>query len=240
MLESRRVRLFIIDSHRLVRDGLRARLSVAPLFEIVGEADNLSEALVGLDASAVDVLLMDIGVAELGDIELEGFVEHVAPTAVLVLSWHAEPTAVARAMRAGARGFMLKDAPTVQLLDAVQTVSVGGTCLGSGIAGGFFRGARPDSELSRREREVLHMVGQGLASKTIAQTLNLSLRTVESHRQNIKRKLQLKTHAALIRFAVGHAQHTEDDADLDTAAGHSIRPPDDPTHWAGRPRSRPR
>ena len=240
MPEPRRIRLFIVDTHRLVRDGIRARLSVVPSFEIVGEADNVSEALVALQANAVDVLLMDIGFAELGTIELEGFIDHVAPTAVLVLSWHAEPAVVARAMRAGARGFMLKDAPAVQLLDAVQTVSVGGKCLGSGIAGGLFQGARPDSELSRREREVLHMVGQGLTSKTIAQTLSLSLRTVESHRQNIKRKLKLKTHADLIKFAVGHAQHPEDDADQGAAAGHSIRPPGDPTHLVGRPRSRSR
>jgi DNA-binding NarL/FixJ family response regulator len=208
-MEARRVRIFLLDAHSLVRDGLKLHLRTVPQFELVGEAGSARGAIAQLELLRADVLLMDIGPNALDGVELEAFIALLNPMAVLVLGWQAQPSVVTRAMRAGARGYMLKDAPAERILDAVHTVAAGGICLGSGIAGGLFRTPPSDSDLSRREREVLGLVGQGKPSKVIAQQLCVSLRTVESHRQNIKRKLQLDGHASLIKYAVEHGAYPE-------------------------------
>lgn len=109
-------------------------------------------------------------------------------------------------MAAGAKGFVLKDAPADKLRDAINTALAGGTSVDRGISAGLSRDDGLASGLSRREREVLRLVGQGLPSKLIAQQLSLSLRTVESHRQNVKKKLQLKSNAELIKYAVEQRQ----------------------------------
>jgi len=208
-LQSRLVRIFLIDEHPLVRDGLKLRLRAVPNFEVVGEAGSVVEAMALLEGPFADVLLMDIGDKEMGNMELDAFIARCRHMAILVLSWQAPPSIVASVMRAGANGYLLKNTPAESLVDAVQTVATGGTCLGSGIAGRLFRSQPAGSELSRREREVLRFVGQGKPSKVIAQALGISLRTIESHRQSIKRKLQIDGHAALIKYAVERAAYPD-------------------------------
>lgn len=200
-------RVFVVDRRSLVREALRARLCMSPAFQVIGDAGSLEQMLLA-PHDGMEVLITDIGPEELGTLALQDVVRQIQPAAMLVLSWDSAPALAAQAMKAGAKGFMLKDAPTAQLLEAVMVVAAGGMCIGAGISGASFQATPSLHPLSRREREILALVGQGVPSKLIAQQLQLSLRTIESHRQNIKKKLNLKTHAAMIRFAVEHGSET--------------------------------
>jgi DNA-binding NarL/FixJ family response regulator len=196
-------RIFLVDRRSLVREALRARLCAVPGFQVIGETSTLAQMLASPRAG-LQVLITDIRPEELGPLDLHDVVRQAQPAATLVLSWESTPALVAHAMKAGAKGFMLKDASATQLVEAVSVVAAGGMCIGAGISGASFSTAPALHHLTRREREILALVGQGVPNKLIARQLALSLRTVESHRQNIKKKLDLETHAAMIRFAIEH------------------------------------
>lgn len=201
-----RFRIFMIDDHPRVRDGLRLHLAALPEFDVVGEAGSAAQALPSLDTLQVDVLLTDIGTQEMQGIELTDFIRRQAMrSAVLVLTRHAHPRAVAQALRAGARGCMPEDAPAAQIVDAIRMVAHGGTCLGTRFAEVLFRESSPAGALTSREQAVLALIAQGKASKLIAQELCIGLRTVEAHRQAIRRKLQIAGQAQLVKYAVQHA-----------------------------------
>jgi DNA-binding NarL/FixJ family response regulator len=121
---------------------------------------------------------------------------------VLMLSMYDNPEYVNRAMQSGARGYVLKDAPSTEIISAIEAISAGQTFLSPAIAGRLLRSQTPRPVLSQREAEILRCLSKGQSSKQIADTLGLSARTVETHRQNIKRKLNLAGHAELIRYAV--------------------------------------
>ena len=127
---------------------------------------------------------------------------------VLMLSMYDNPEYVQRALQAGARGYVLKDAPAADIVSAIQTVAEGGTYLSPAVAGRLFRGQAPRPVLTPREAEILSALGRGHSSKQIARDLDLSVRTVETHRQSIKRKLGIEGQAELIKYAV---EHTRDD-----------------------------
>ena len=197
----------LVDDHSLVRDGLKARLASEADIEVVGEAGNAPEAIAALAASAPTLVLMDIGMKDINGIELTAMLLQRQPTlAVLMLSMYDSVEYAQRALQAGARGYVLKDAPASEILAALRTVATGGTYLSPAIAQLLFRAPAPRNLLSTRERDILACLAQGQSSKQIAKALNLSVRTVESHRQNIRRKLELETQADLIRYAVEHAR----------------------------------
>lgn len=194
-------RVFVIDTSPLIRDGLKARIGSMLGMNVSGEANDLKEAI-GLPISATDVFLVDIDSDWGVEDELAAFVDHAAPALVLVLGWDAPAADIQRALAAGTRGYMLKDSPAQELSIAISTVRGGGTYFGQGIVFRKLRGDEVTAQLTAREREVLVFVGQGLPSKTIADRLNLSVRTVESHRTNVKRKLRLRSNGELIKYAV--------------------------------------
>jgi len=201
------IRILLVDDHPLVRDGLRARLSLAEGLETVGEAGNAAEALVRLAETRPDLVLMDVGMKDVNGIDLTRQLLAATPQLlVLVLSMYDNPEYVNRAMQAGARGYVLKDAPASDIVDAIAAVTAGGTFLSSAVSGRLFRSQTPRPVMSLRESEILACLAKGRSSKQIAQELNLSVRTVESHRQNIKRKLNLDGQAELIRYAVEHCR----------------------------------
>lgn len=199
------IRLLLVDDHSLVRDGLKARFSSEPDILIVGEAGNAQQALAALQTQAPTLVLMDIGMKDVNGIELTALMLQRAPQLlVLMLSMYESVEYAQRAMQAGARGYVLKDEPASAILSALRTVAAGSTYLSAVIAQAMFRTPAQRNQLSTRELDILACLAQGQSSKQIARVLDLSVRTVESHRQNIRRKLDLDTQADLIRYAVEH------------------------------------
>lgn len=201
------VRLLIVDDHPMVREGLRARLAAAPHIEVVGEAGGAAEAIERVIACRPTLVLMDVGLKGHTGIELTAtLLERDPALKVLMFSMYDNPEYVQRALQAGAQGYVLKDAPAAEVLTAIDTVVGGGTYLSSAVSKRLFRGQAPRPMLSPRESEILSALGRGESSKQIAKALDLSVRTVEAHRQNIKRKLEIDGQAELIKYAVEHAR----------------------------------
>jgi len=162
-----------------------------------------------LTRSSPDVVLMDVGLKDVNGIVLGAEMLAAQPAIkLLMFSMYDNPEYVQRALQAGARGYVLKDAPATEIVSAIDAVAAGGTFLSAAVSGRLFRGQAPKPVLTPRESEILAKLGQGASSKQIARDLDLSVRTVEAHRQSIKRKLELDGQAELIRYAVEHARET--------------------------------
>ena len=201
------VRLLLVDDHPLVREGVRSRLQGEPRYLVVGEAGNAEEAMMMLIATQPEVVLLDVGLKGHNGIQLaQTMLERAPELRVLMYSMYDNPEYVQRALQAGARGYVLKDAPAGEIVAAIDAVAAGGTFLSPGVSKRMFRNQQPRPILSPRESEILSALGRGESSKQIARALDLSVRTVETHRQNIKRKLELEGQAELIRYAVEHAR----------------------------------
>jgi DNA-binding NarL/FixJ family response regulator len=215
------VHIMLVDDHPLVRDGLRARLEAVPHLRVVAEADSGAEALALvetlLDGDAIDLVLMDITMREGSGIDATARLSASHPgIAVLMLSMHDKLEYVTQAMQAGARGYVLKDAPGKDIVLAIDTVMAGGIYYSAALARQLARPAAQlsgqlgdlapgqDGQLTMREQEVLQHIANGESNKQIARELDLSVRTVETHRLNIKRKLGIEGQAELIKFAVQH------------------------------------
>jgi DNA-binding NarL/FixJ family response regulator len=205
------IRLFLVDDHPLVRDGLRARLGAMPNLEIVGEAGSGAEALALLDTLRPDLMLVDVGMKDMNGIDLAALVlqrdyqQQPAPH-IVMLSMYDNPEYVQKALQVGARGYVLKDAPAAEIVAAIEAVSAGGTFLSPAVSKKLFRNQAPRPLLTPRESEILTALGRGESSKQIARDLGLSVRTVEAHRQSIKRRLGIEGQAELIKYAVEHAR----------------------------------
>lgn len=200
------VKLLLVDDHPLVRDGVRVRLEAVPHFEVVGEAGDADAALQAARTLAPDLALMDIGMRGMNGIALtEKFAEEFPEIAVLVLSMHDNLEYVRQVIRAGARGYVLKDAPASELVEAIDAVLAGRPFYSAQLAMRMAEQAvmpTPVEALTPRERDILDGIAKGYANKRIADELGLSVRTVESHRLNLKRKLGIEGQAELVKFAV--------------------------------------
>ena len=197
------VHILLVDDHPLVRDGLRARLETISHFAIVAEAANAEEALHHAATHKIDLALMDINLGGMNGIDLTARFHALYPEiAVLMLSMHDKAEYVMQAIQAGARGYVLKDAPALDIITAIDTVMSGGIYYSAGLAKQLARPFTPAQLLTRREKEVLQRIATGKSNKHIARELDLSVRTVETHRLNIKRKLGIEGQADLIRFAL--------------------------------------
>lgn len=200
------IHILLVDDHPLVRDGLRARLEAVPHFRVVAEAGNAEEALQRAGLGTVDLVLMDINMRGVSGIEATARFRQQRPDiAVLILSMHDKLEYVTQAMQAGARGYVLKDAPGKDIVNAIDTVMNGGIYYSAALARQLARPLIHDEQLTVRELECLQHLAKGQSSKQIAQSLGLSVRTVETHRLNIKRKLGIEGQAELIKYAVQHA-----------------------------------
>jgi DNA-binding NarL/FixJ family response regulator len=201
------VHIMLVDDHPLVRDGLRARLEAVPHFRVVAEADSGAEALALAGGTRIDLVLMDITMRDGSGIEATARLYANYPDiAVLILSMHDKLEYVTQAMQAGARGYVLKDAPGKDIVLAIDTVVAGGIYYSAAVARQLARPAAQDNQLTSREQEVLRHIANGESNKQIAKALDLSVRTVETHRLNIKRKLGIEGQAELIKFAVQHGR----------------------------------
>ena len=197
------VHILLVDDHPLVRDGLRARLESIPHFSVVAEAANAGEALSHAASHVIDLALMDINLTGMNGIELTARLHELYPEiAVLMLSMHDKAEYVVQAIQAGARGYVLKDAPAIDIIRAIDTVMEGGIYYSAGLTKQLARPLSTSQLLTPREREVLQRIATGKSNKHIARELDLSVRTIETHRLNIKRKLGIEGQADLIRFAL--------------------------------------
>ncbi len=196
-------RLILVDDHPLVRDGLRARLETVARFEVVAEAGSAAEAQAVIRAGNPDCVLMDISMRDVHGIELTRRLLQDQPgLKIIMLTMHDEPQYVVESFRAGARGYVLKDSPSAEIIAAVDVVIAGQRYFSARVADALVNASLPEPVLTQRERDVLDLIANGLGNKEIAARLDLSVRTVESHRINIKRKFDLSGSAGLIKFAV--------------------------------------
>jgi len=197
------IRLVIVDDHALVRDGLRARLSVVEGLQVTGEAASGSEALALADADAPDLMLVDVGMKGMNGIELATELRRRHPQIkVLMLSMYDNREYVLSALRAGARGYVLKESPTQDILTAITVVSAGGSYFSPQVADMVSQAHVGSPQLTAREHEILLLLAHGRSNKVVARQLDISVRTVETHRLSLRRKLGVDSASELLKIAV--------------------------------------
>jgi two-component system nitrate/nitrite response regulator NarL len=197
------IRLMLVDDHQLVRDGLRARLGDVPEISIVGEAGNAQDALKLAESLRPNLILVDVRLPDLSGIELTArLVDLVPDTRVMILSMYDNREYVLNAVRAGACGYVLKDAPSGEIIAAIKAVAAGGSYFSSAVASALLGTGDTSALLTEREREVLILLAQGENNKNIAKKLDVSVRTIEAHRLNLRRKLNIDTPAGITRYAI--------------------------------------
>jgi two-component system response regulator NreC len=201
-------KILLADDHTIVRQGLKLIISSHAELQVIGEAANGREVLELAEKLKPDVILMDVAMPELNGIEATRRLHEVSPrTKVLVLSMHKEGVYVREILKAGARGYILKDAIDTELISAIQSVARGDGYISPAVSGTLLSDYRqnitnPLDLLSSREREVLQLIAEGKTNKEVATRLNLSVYTVDSHRGKIMEKLNLHSTGELVRFAV--------------------------------------
>ena len=207
-MTKRKIRVLLADDHALVRQGFRLILSAQPDIEIVGEAGNGRQTVELAERLRPDVVVMDVAMPEMNGIEATRRLAALSPrTRVLALSMYKDSVYVREILRAGARGYLLKDAIDRDLLAAVRAVAAGEGYLSPAVSEAVLSDYRrhvsdPLDLLTGREREVLQMIAEGKTNKEIAAALNLSVYTVDAHRGRIMEKLNLHSVGELVRFAV--------------------------------------
>ncbi|WP_024779650.1 response regulator [Pseudomonas corrugata] len=199
------IRVALVDDHSLVRDGIRALLSVMPQLDVVGEAENGAQAIEMVGRCQPDLLLMDIGLKDMNGLELTRLLGKQYPNLkILVLSMYDNHEYVSESVRSGASGYVLKNAPSREIIAAIEAIISGGTFYSAEIAQRLATAASTDDELTPRERQVLLKMVQGLNNKEMARELDISVRTVETHRLSIRRKLNIDKPAALAKYAIDY------------------------------------
>jgi DNA-binding NarL/FixJ family response regulator len=209
-----KIRVLITDDHMLFRQGVRNLLAAEADIEVVGEAPNASDALALARQVRPDVVLMDIGMAGISSFEATRQIRKERPeTRVLFLSMYDDEDYLAECVEIGASGYVLKDSPADQLVTAIREVHRGGSYLSPRLLtrlvddlrqqgrGGVARQPR-FSTLTKREREILKMLAEGRSVKEIASTFDLSVKTIEAHKFNLMRKLDIHNKAQLVQYAI--------------------------------------
>jgi len=216
------IRIVVADDHTIVREGLKQLLSGAGDLAVVGEAQNGHEVLERVRALDFDVLLLDMSMPGRSGIELIKQARAEKPKLrVLVLSMHEEEQYAVRAIKAGASGYLTKESATAQLVSAIRKVASGGAFITDSVAQQLALGAMPQTEgpphgaLSDREFQVFRKLVSGKGVTEIAAELNLSVKTVSTHKARIMQKMNMSNPAELIRYAIHH--RLVDDPDADSA-----------------------
>ena len=202
------IRILLADDHTIVRQGLKLILSSQSDFEVIGEAANGREVVELAEKLRPDIVLLDVAMPELNGIEAtRRMMEQNGRIRILVLSMHKESVYVREILKAGARGYLLKDVIDTELLNAVRSVARGDGYVSPAVSGALLSDYRqnvtdPADLLTNREREVLQLIAEGKTNKEVATKLNLSVYTVDSHRGKIMEKLNLHSTGELVRFAI--------------------------------------
>ena len=204
----KKIRILLVDDHTVVRRGIRMILSAQPDMEVVAEGKNGFEAIEAAGKTQPDVVIMDVNMEGMNGIEgARRIVESLPRCRVLALSMHRDAVYVREMLKAGAKGYLVKDADDDALLDAVRAVARGDAYLSPSVADSVLTDYRrhvtnPMDLLTAREREVLQLIAEGKTNKDIASQLSLSVYTVEAHRGRLMEKLNLHSTGELVRFAM--------------------------------------
>ena len=200
------VKVLIVDDHPMVAEGIQSILESYDDLDVVGTCNSARVAIDQLDSFDPDVILMDLNMPDMGGLTATELVLERRPgTRILVLSMHDSPEYIASALSHGAMGYILKDVPTDEIKQAIDSVMAGQRYLCTG-ASGSLEPKQDDAReaLTGREQTILLQLAQGKSNKDVAQALDISVRTVETHRKNIKRKLGISSTAGLTRYALEH------------------------------------
>jgi two-component system nitrate/nitrite response regulator NarL len=209
----KKIRLLLVDDHPIVLDGIKSHLCAQPDFEVVGDATNGQDALRKAKLTLPDVVLMDISMPHMNGIEAMMNLRKQVPNAkVLILTMHDSKEYIAQVVRSGARGYLLKDSAPAELVGAIKAVHAGEVYFSPSVSkvlieemtDGNTRSldAPVPPPLTDREREVLSLIAEGLLNKQIADRLGIGVRTIETHRERIMRKLDIHTVAGLTKYAI--------------------------------------
>ena len=209
---SQLIRVLLADDHPIIRRGLVSCLSSHPGLAVVGEAANGREAIQKAKELMPDIILMDIDMPQLSGLSaLEILRRDTRNIKVIILSGYRHPEYVVRVVQSGARGYVLKDAPPEELIQAIETVHAGQSFYSGDVARialkRYVHGTSAGSQmgqLSNREQEVLIAITDGLSNKEIGSRLGIGVRTVETHRESIMRRLNIRSVAGLTRFAIAN------------------------------------
>lgn len=210
------IKVILADDHKLVRAGIRSLLHNIRDIEVIGEASNGREALGLINANQPDILLLDISMSELNGLEVTERVKQEFPEVkIIILSMHTHEEYVLQALKAGASGYLLKDAAPTELEMALKAVMRGETFLSPAISkhlvDDYLRRLRepvseskisPFDQLTSRQREILQLIAEGNSTKEISNKLNISIKTVETHRMQIMDRLKIHDIAGLVRYAI--------------------------------------
>jgi DNA-binding NarL/FixJ family response regulator len=197
------IKLLLVDDHPLVRDGLKARLDATGHLHVVGEAGSGEEALELAEQLHPDLVLVDVSMKGMNGIEFTlRLRERLPEMKVMVLSMYDKAEYVVSAVRAGASGYVLKDTPVVDIIAAIETIAAGGNHFDPTVMEALTRPVESPQAITGREREILLLLAQGLSNKRIAQKLDISVRTVETHRLSLRRKLGITTPAGFVKYAM--------------------------------------
>ncbi len=209
------IRVLIVEDHHLVRQGIRALLEKAEDMEVVGEAKDGQEAVEMAERLSPDVIVMDLAMPRLNGTQATERIRAMRlPTQIVMLSMYSDETLVRQALRAGAKGYLLKHSVTEELLLAVRAACRGEIYLSSAVSGTIVANVlsqplestddEPFDRLSAREQQVLKLVAEGRTNNAIAQILNVSVKTVEKHRSSLMQKLNAHDMATLVKIAMKH------------------------------------
>lgn len=200
------LKIMIVDDHPMVAEGIQSILESYDDIDVVGTCNTARDAIKQLPQLNPDVILMDLNMPEMGGLTATEIILEQRPgTRVLVLSMHDSPEYISSALNHGAMGYVLKDVPTDEIKQAIDVVMTGERYLCTGARGSLEpKGDATREALTGREQTILLQLAQGKSNKEVALALDISVRTVETHRKNIKRKLGISSTAGLTRYALEH------------------------------------
>ena len=207
-----KIKVFLVDDHPVVRDGVRSYLTNEKSVSMVGEASDAQEALRKVKKLSPDVIVLDVNLPSLDGGELARRLRQTIPgVKIIAFSIHSSQEHVVRMARCGAHGYVIKDAPTAKLVEAIQQVHQGGLFFPPGMSDAILvpeskssHDGTKEAVLTSREREVLVLLAEGLANKEVARKLGISVRTAETHREHLSHKLNIMTIAGLTKYAIQH------------------------------------
>jgi DNA-binding NarL/FixJ family response regulator len=203
------ITVFLADDHTLVREGIAALIAKHPDLTVVGQCGDGLKVAGEVAQAKPDVLLLDLTMPGLNGLDIcRQLSRRQKNVAILVLTMHAEEEFVVRALESGASGYLLKEAAAEQLAEAVHTVAAGKVYLGPGVSRSVLnklvngKGSDPYNQLTARERQVLQLIAEGKTNRTISEMLGLSVKTVDTHRARMMRKLDIHDQTNLVKYAI--------------------------------------